>query len=194
MDLDVATQHAGNWSRVRVYKDPYSALCRRLGMISRFRASVRLGAGTILIIAGILFWIFAIVLPLTSIHVGLLASLGHIERQSLPIIAGDASLVAGIMFLLAPRRHRRRRYYDEGEIFSSLAHPSSPTRGHWAFPTTRIPLPLLDGCSDKQCLKELSRINQDSGKVFCRKFAQCSAIVFGSAAEEPMVCIERPET
>jgi len=106
-------------------------------MISRFRASVRLGAGTILIIAGILFSILAIALPLTSIHVGLLASLGHVERQSLLIIAGGASLVGGIMFLLAPPRRRRRRYYDEGESFSSLAHPSSPTRGHWAFPIVR---------------------------------------------------------
>src|SRR5215510_6349016 len=101
-------------------------------MISRFRASVRLGAGMILIVAGVLLWILVILLPLTSWHVGLLTSLGHVERQSLPIIVGGASLAGGIIFLLAPRRRRRRRYYDEGESFSSLAHPSSPMRGHWA--------------------------------------------------------------
>ena len=111
-------------------------------MISRFRGSVHLGAGTILIVAGILFWILAIVLSLTSFHVGLLASLDQAERQSLPIIAGGASLVGGIMLLLAPPKRRRRRYYDEGESFSSLAHPSSPTRGHWAFPIVRNNRPL----------------------------------------------------
>ena len=135
-DLDVATQQAGGCSRMKVYKDPYSALCQRLGMISRFRASVRLGAGTILLVA-ILFWILAIVLPLTSLHVGLLASLDHAERQSLPIIAGGASLVGGIMFLLAPRRRRRRRYFDEGGSFSSLSPPTAPMPGHWAFPSER---------------------------------------------------------
>jgi hypothetical protein len=87
-------------------------------MISRFGASVLLGTGTILIVAGIVFWILAIVLPLTSLHVGLLVSLDHAGRQSLPIIAGGASLVGGIMFLFAPRR-RRRRYSDEEESFGS---------------------------------------------------------------------------
>jgi hypothetical protein len=111
-------------------------------MISRFRASVRWGAGMILVVAGILFWVLAIVLSLTSTHVGLLASLGDVERLSPPIIAGGVSLVGGIMFLLAPPRRRRRRYYDEGESFSSLAHPSSPTRGHWAFPIVRNNRPL----------------------------------------------------
>jgi len=111
-------------------------------MISRFRGSVRLGAGTILIVAGILFWILAIVLSLTSFHVGLLASLDQAERQSLPIIAGGASLVGGIMLLLAPPKRRRRRYYDEGESFSSLAHPSSPTRRRWASPIARNNLDL----------------------------------------------------
>src|SRR6516225_8640171 len=106
----------------KVYEDPYSAFCRRLGMISRFRSRGRLGAGIILIVAGIFFWILAIVLPLTSLDVRLLISLDHVERQSLLIIAGGASLVGGIMFLLAPRRRRRRRYYyDEGESLGSLA-------------------------------------------------------------------------
>ena len=75
----------------------------------------------ILLVAGILFWILAIVLPPTLLHIGPLASLDQPERQSLPIVAGGASLVGGIMFLLAPPRRRRRRYFDEGESFSSLS-------------------------------------------------------------------------
>ena len=59
-------------------------------MIARFRASVRLGAGTVLVVAGILFWMLTIALPLTSLHIGLLTSLDHVERQSLPIIVGGA--------------------------------------------------------------------------------------------------------
>jgi hypothetical protein len=135
-DLDiVAAQQAGSCcSQMKAYKDPYAALCRRSGMISRFRVSVRRAAGMILIVAGILFWILVIVLPPTSFHVGLLTSLNRAERQSFPVIAGGASLVGGIMLLLAPRRRQRRRYFDEGESFRSLAQPSSPTRGHWASP------------------------------------------------------------
>jgi hypothetical protein len=91
-------------------------------MISRFRARARLGAGTILLVAGILFWILAIVPPLTSLHVALLDSLDHAEGQSLAIIAGGAFLVGGIMFLLVPRR-RRRAGTLIGENFSSLARP-----------------------------------------------------------------------
>ena len=94
-------------------------------MISRFRASVRLGAGAVLVAAGVLFWMLAVVLPLTSLHVGLLTSLDHVGRQSLPIIAGGASLAGGIMFLFAPPRRQRRRFYDE-ESFSSLARSSAP--------------------------------------------------------------------
>jgi hypothetical protein len=87
-------------------------------MILQFRASVRLGAGMVLIIAGVLFWILLIVLPLTSLHVRLLTSLGHVERQSLPIIVGGASLVGGIIFFLAPPGRRRRRYSDQRGRYS----------------------------------------------------------------------------
>jgi hypothetical protein len=107
-------------------------------MISQFRARVRLGTGTILIVAGILFWTLAIALPLTSLHVKLLTSLDHAERLSLLIIAGGAPLVSGIMFLLAPPRRRRRRYYyDEGESLGSLALTTPPMPGHWASPDAR---------------------------------------------------------
>ena len=97
----------------------------------------------ILIVAGILLWILAIVLPITSLHVRLLASLDHTERQSLPIIVGGASLVGGIMFLLAPRRRRRRRYYDDGESLGNLALTTPPTPGHWASPNARDGLHLM---------------------------------------------------
>jgi hypothetical protein len=63
----------------------------------------------ILMLAGLLFWLVA-VLPLTPLHVRFLASLGHVEKQSLGVIAGGASLVGGIIFLLARDRRRRRRY------------------------------------------------------------------------------------
>ena len=112
-------------------------------MISRFRARVRLGAETILVVAGIVFWTLAIVLPLTSLHIRLLTSLDQPERQSLPIIIGGASLAGGIMLLLAPRRRQRRTYYDEGENFSSLAHPSAPRRDQWAAPIARDGLRLV---------------------------------------------------
>ena len=113
-------------------------------MISLFRSRGRLGAGMILIVAGIFFWLLTIVLSLTSLHVRLLTSLDHVERQSLLIIAGGASLVGGIMFLLAPRRRRRRRYYyDEGESLGSLALTTPPIPGHWASPDARDGLRLV---------------------------------------------------
>ena len=112
-------------------------------MISRFRARGRLGAGIILVVAGIFFWILAIVLPITSLHFRLLTSLDYVGRQSLPIIAGGASLVGGIMFLLVPRRRRRRRYYDDGESLGNLALTTPPTPGHWASPNARDGLHLM---------------------------------------------------
>src|SRR5262249_60090597 len=96
-------------------------------MISRFRARGRLVAGMILIVAGIFFWILAVVPPPTSLHMRLLASLGDVERQSIPIIAGGASLVGGIMFLLAPRRRRPRRDYDDGGSLRNLPPTTPPT-------------------------------------------------------------------
>jgi hypothetical protein len=109
-------------------------------MISRFRARERLGVGIILIVAGIFFWILAIVLPITSLHFRLL---DHVGGQSLPIIAGGATLVGGIMFLLAPRRRRRRRYYDDGESLGNLALTTPPTPDRWDSPNARDGLRLV---------------------------------------------------
>jgi hypothetical protein len=78
-------------------------------MISRSRESIRKVAGMILMLAGLLFWILVVVLSLIPLHVRLLASLGHVEAQSLGVIAGGASLAGGILLLARPR-HRRRRY------------------------------------------------------------------------------------
>ena len=119
------------------------SLLSEVGMISRFRARVRLGTAMILIVAGIFFWILAVVLPLTSLHMRLLASLGYVERQSIPIIAGGASLVGGIMFLLAPRRRRRRGYYDDEESLGNLALTTPPTPDRWVSPNAHDGLRLV---------------------------------------------------
>ena len=63
--------------------------------------------GLIFVISGVLFWMLVIAVPLTPLHVGL-ASLGHVEKQFLGVVAGGASVVGGIMLLLAPARGRRR--------------------------------------------------------------------------------------
>jgi len=112
-------------------------------MILQLRARGRLGAGVILIVAGIFFSILAIVLPITSLHFRLLTSLDYVGRQSLPIIAGGATLVGRIMFLLVPRRQRRRRYYDDGESLGTLALTTPPTPGHWVSPNARDGLRLV---------------------------------------------------
>jgi hypothetical protein len=79
-------------------------------MTSRSRPSLRQSAAMTLMVVGVLFWMFAVVLPLTGLQVRLPASLGHAEKLSLAVVAGGASLVSGIIFLLAgPRRSRRRR-------------------------------------------------------------------------------------
>ena len=75
-------------------------------MTSRSRLKLRQGAGTILIVLGVLFWVLAVVFPLTALHIRLLASLDHSDKLSLAVVAGGASLVSGIIFLLAPRRRR----------------------------------------------------------------------------------------
>src|SRR5262249_46528403 len=97
-------------------------------MTLRFRLSFRQGIATILIVLGLLFWMLAVVLPLTVLHVRLLASLDHSEKLSLAVVVGGASLVGGIIFLLAPRRRRPRR--SDGH--SPAAGPSQPpaTWGH----------------------------------------------------------------
>jgi len=78
-------------------------------MTSSLRTNIRKRAGTILLVAGMLFWTLVIVLPLAPLHMSWLNSLGHVQKQSLGVVAGGASLAGGIVFLLAPRRRRRRR-------------------------------------------------------------------------------------
>jgi uncharacterized membrane protein YphA (DoxX/SURF4 family) len=62
--------------------------------------------GVILVLSGVLFWMLVVAVPLTPLHVGL-ASLGHVEKQFLGVVAGGASVAGGIMLLLAPARRRR---------------------------------------------------------------------------------------
>ena len=89
----------------------------RLWMSSRSRLTLRQGAGTILTIVGILFWVLAVVFPLTALHFRLFASLDHSDKLSLAVVAGGASLVGGIIFFLAPRRRRSWRS-DERDSFA----------------------------------------------------------------------------
>jgi uncharacterized membrane protein YphA (DoxX/SURF4 family) len=77
-------------------------------MTSRYFSSIRKKyLGLTFVISGVLFWMLVIAVPLTPLHVGL-ASLGHVEKQFLGVVAGGASVVGGIMLLLAPARGRRR--------------------------------------------------------------------------------------
>ena len=77
-------------------------------MPPRSQASIRKRAiGIILILSGVLFWMLVVAIPLTPLHVGL-ASLGHVEKESLGVVVGGASVVGGIILLLAPARGRRR--------------------------------------------------------------------------------------
>jgi hypothetical protein len=62
--------------------------------------------GITLVLSGVLFWMLVVAVPLTPLHVGL-ASLGHVEKQFLGVVAGGASVAGGIMLLLAPARRRR---------------------------------------------------------------------------------------
>jgi hypothetical protein len=79
-------------------------------MTERYRASRRLKrvTGMTLVLSGVLFWVLVIALPLSPLHINLLSSLGHAQKQSLAVTAGGASLAGGIILLLAPPRRRRR--------------------------------------------------------------------------------------
>jgi hypothetical protein len=79
-------------------------------MAERYRASHRLKrvTGMTLVLSGVLFWVLLIALHLAPLHVELLPSLGHAQKQSLAVTAGGASLAGGIILLLAPPRRRRR--------------------------------------------------------------------------------------
>jgi hypothetical protein len=71
-------------------------------MSSRFRLTLRQGAGTILMIVGVLFWVLTVVFPLTALHFRFLASLDHSDKLSLAVVAGGASLVGGTSSFLLP--------------------------------------------------------------------------------------------
>lgn len=95
-------------------------------MASRSRLSLRQGAGTILMVLGVLFWMLAVVFPLTTLHVRLLASLDHSDKLSLVVVAGGASLAGGIILLLAP--HRRRPWRSDerhGRAFTTQTNAGS---------------------------------------------------------------------
>jgi hypothetical protein len=77
-------------------------------MTQRFYTSIRKKYLAItLVISGVLFWMLVVAVPLTPLHVGL-ASLDHVGKQFLEVVAGGASVAGGIILLLAPRRGRRR--------------------------------------------------------------------------------------
>jgi hypothetical protein len=92
-------------------------------MSSRFRLTLRQGAGTILMIVGVLFWVLTVVFPLTALHFRFLASLDHSDKLSLAVVAGGASLVGGIIFFLAPRRRS-----DERDGFAGWRSRTLPAR------------------------------------------------------------------
>ena len=92
-------------------------------MSSRSRLTLRQGAGTILMVVGVLFWVLTAVFPLTALHFRLLASLDHSDKLSLAVVAGGASVVGGIIFLLAPRR---RRFWRSMKETASLAGAHEP--------------------------------------------------------------------
>jgi hypothetical protein len=92
-------------------------------MTSRSQLTLRQGVGTILIIVGVLFWVLTVVFPLTTLHFRLFASLDHSDKLSLAVVAGGASLVGGIIFLLAPRS---RRSWRSDEIDSFAGRRSRP--------------------------------------------------------------------
>jgi hypothetical protein len=87
---------------------PALGISEKFPMTPRHLSSIRKKyLGLTFVISGVLFWMLVIAVPLTPLHVGL-ASLGHVEKQFLGVVAGGASVVGGIMLLLAPARGRRR--------------------------------------------------------------------------------------
>ena len=77
-------------------------------MTSRYFSGIRKKyLGITLVLSGVLFWMLVVAVPLIPLHVGL-ASLGHVEKQFLGVVAGGAAVAGGIILLLAPARGRRR--------------------------------------------------------------------------------------
>ena len=118
-------------------------------MTSPLQANIRKRVGTILLVTGVLLWTLVVVLPLDPLHVRWLSSLGHVQRQSLGVVAGGASLAGGIVFLLAPRRRRRRRYITAPRPppeSSSTTPPQSATQSsRLDHSATYLLLPILSG-------------------------------------------------
>ena len=86
---------------------PALVISEKFPMTPRHLSSIRKKYfGITFVMSGVLFWMLVVAVPLTPLHVGL-ASLGHVEKQFLGVVAGGASVAGGIMLLLAPARRRR---------------------------------------------------------------------------------------
>src|ERR1700746_788729 len=92
-------------------------------MTSRTRLTLHQGVRMTRTIVGILFWVVAVFFPLTALHFRLFASLDHSDKLSLAVVAGGASLVGGIIFLLAPRRRRSWRSYGRDSFAGRRSRP-----------------------------------------------------------------------
>ena len=87
---------------------PTLGVSEKFPMNPRYLSSIRKKYfGITFVISGVLFWMLVVAVPLTPLHISL-ASLGHVEKQFLGVVAGGASVVGGIMLLLVPGRGRRR--------------------------------------------------------------------------------------
>ena len=145
----VIARQEGNCRPTIVFERPLTDIAKRFSMTSSLRTNIRKRAGTILLVAGMLFWTLVIVLPLAPLHMSWLNSLGHVQKQSLGVVAGGASLAGGIVFLLAPRRRRRRRYitaHRPPPESSSTTPPQSATQSsRLDHSATYLLLPILSG-------------------------------------------------
>src|SRR5262249_38964715 len=159
----------------------------KLWMTSRSRLSLRQGVGTILLVLGLLFWMLAVVFPLTVLHVRLLASLDHPEKLSLAVVAGGASLVGGIIFLLAPRRRRPRRSDERRSLADGPSQPPA-TWGHRA--ASQVPTTVSLGSHHAMILRLTTRSrdeNQEAGLMAVEK-GQGAATPITPALARPIIC------
>ena len=88
---------------------PWALVGHPVGSLAICFSVAGVGFPMTLMVVGVIFWMLAVVLPFTALHVRLLALLGHVEKLSLAVVACGASLVGGIIFLLADSRRSRRR-------------------------------------------------------------------------------------
>ena len=162
-------------------------ICEKLWMTPRSRLSLRQGVGTILLVLGLLFWMLAVVFPLTVLHVRLLASLDHPEKLSLAVVAGGASLVGGIIFLLAPRRRRPRRSDERRSLADGPSQPPA-TWGHRA--ASQVPTTVSLGSHHAMILRLTTRSrdeNQEAGLMAVEK-GQGAATPITPALARPIIC------